>query len=349
MGGVSQLFHSVFDIRLGIGFKILSRGVIFVSIVCAASFVKPDKAGTSLDKHMDKTMLYPAVSGSMMYTWQNRALPICSLQWGGRNTLQKQRLTVMDLVVMTTAMYKGDNASILDFVNQATIGTDLADFRMIELEPFNETCRMGVFQFPSSKINVVAVRGTEISEEIALDLDLFAGIFVFQVFDKLFPLLSVFSERDTQSLVEGMSIRDWFGPPKTLTRVIAKLTEVKANGKAMGYETLVVGHSLGGFVALSAGASAGVQSFGLSPPGQVYVAKRADHDVDDIKWGSAVLVTELDPVPKVDQQVGFVQHMKCASFNPSTCHSPWQSICELYKTCGDARGRRLNPATMKLC
>jgi len=70
---------------------------------------------------------------------------------------------------------------------------------------------------------------------------------------------------------------------------------------------------------------------GIEPP--TSTAWSCDHVFDkSVAWLQQLRIPLL-----LDQQEGTVQKTACTAFNPWTCHTPSQIICELGRKCGPVK------------
>merc|ERR1711920_1118926 len=104
------------------------------------------------------------------------------------------------------------------------------------------------------------------------------------------------------------------------------------------------GHSLGGGIAQVVAAQHSIPALVWSAPGVGFSAYRFDV-LSELSARSVVIVTpDGDPVPRVDEQLGTVQHIECRNKEGKkewsvNCHAIKKSACEVWRVCGDKRHR----------
>mmetsp|Transcript_610 Transcript_610/g.2010 ORF Transcript_610/g.2010 Transcript_610/m.2010 type:complete len:188 (+) Transcript_610:1464-2027(+) len=116
-----------------------------------------------------------------------------------------------------------------------------------------------------------------------------------------------------------------------------------------GFTPVLTGHSLGGGIAQTAGAVFGVATLAFSPIGLSYTEWRVRRALGEAKRDDPLLnhvvsvAPDRDVIPALEPQRGTVQGIQCFAdtlVDPGACHSLLRTTCELYRKCGDPRGRR---------
>ena len=67
--------------------------------------------------------------------------------------------------------------------------------------------------------------------------------------------------------------------------------------------------------------------------GTVYLNKKFDFSIDDLRATSSVTYAQGDVVPTVDTHEGLVQIIQCKSQNAFDCHSLELVLCEIWRNC----------------
>ena len=117
-------------------------------------------------------------------------------------------------------------------------------------------------------------------------------------------------------------------------------------------ELIVTGHSLGGLLASIVTArlkldqkmktipTVPIRSIVFAAPGVYYNNYGFGFDdILDIQRLLINVVSDHDLVPKVDYQVGNTQRINCKHESPGKCHKLEHYTCELWRACGDPKGR----------
>jgi len=142
-----------------------------------------------------------------------------------------------------------------------------------------------------------------------------------------------------------MIAADWTGSAKRAgDRAASTLQRLKLASEAKGYDVMVTGHSLGGLLATIAAAKCNVPVVTFSAPGQLYNARRLGIDKNKVAASVVNVNADGDIVPYADSQLGMAQNIRCSATNALACHMPRVIGCDLYRACGDPRGRLLEEA-----
>lgn len=100
----------------------------------------------------------------------------------------------------------------------------------------------------------------------------------------------------------------------------------------------VVGHSLGGGLAIINGAQEGIKSFALSGPNAMLLRKSLDPTVspEDLDMFTFNVIPEYDAIPIIDDHAQNTQEIRCNAEDSKTtaCHDAQRSICEIIYSCG---------------
>jgi hypothetical protein len=269
--------------------------------------------------------------------------PICQMTFGNPSLDLKRRLTVLDLNVFAAAIYYAEKDHIMEVVLNATSGTDLAgDEELEELESEYTVGRWGIFKIPAAKTRVVAIRGTKTFDDALADADLWMSIKVLQVFSVFVPVLHLLPHSLTARLLQLVSLRRFLDEKRIWFDLVEATRRAKEKSENDGYTIVATGHSLGGGLAQIVGAQLEVPALAWSPVGVMYSHERFSIDLHDVARHVVIVDPNKDLVPRIDEQVGFTQHILCTG-NALECHSVRRSGCEIYRVCGDARGRSMRP------
>merc|ERR1719198_1462558 len=83
-----------------------------------------------------------------------------------------------------------------------------------------------------------------------------------------------------------------------------------------------------------------VRAIAFSAPG-IYYNRDAFglESLDDLQRSLINVIPDNDIIPLVDKQVGKTQRINCDRQNAMYCHQLYQTVCELWRGCGDPKGR----------
>eukprot|EP00931_Biecheleriopsis_adriatica_P014384 TRINITY_DN11615_c0_g1_i1.p1 TRINITY_DN11615_c0_g1~~TRINITY_DN11615_c0_g1_i1.p1 ORF type:complete len:406 (-),score=55.13 TRINITY_DN11615_c0_g1_i1:125-1342(-) len=263
--------------------------------------------------------------------------PICSTTWGNPNVSKVNKFNIFDLAMLAKASYAPQD--LTPFALGAMFnGTELADFEIISNQPDDKLGRCVVVDFPRQKVRVIALRGTAIAKDVYADLSIYASIAVLQFVGHIFPVIDITPIGVLEHLVGKGPAELIFGRDDLLQERFEHARRYKEKATAKGYQTIITGHSLGGAIVGVAAARLGLEGIGFSAPGLRYQAKRMDVTDQDLQYDFTVVQPGNDIVPKIDEQRGMVEWIKC-ELAPLRCHSLVHTTCEMWSQCGDPRGR----------
>jgi hypothetical protein len=267
--------------------------------------------------------------------------PLCSLNYAGIEAAPGQLLSILDLAVMTDAVYLSSKDDMLEAVKCLTNTTNFGEDIEVHVEDPAKVGRLGVFILPRIKTTVVVVRGSHTSGDWLLNFKLWAPAVFYKIVRALMPFGSLIPQDFANALL-SFDRNMLFGVEPVWASSLEAVRRVAQQSRASGYRMVITGHSLGGGLGQFYAAKLGERAVVFSPvgmsltEGRVGIRTRGDLPVENTV---AAIVPWGDLVPMMDDQTGVVQYIQCNTWDPIACHVMKRTACEIYRKCGDAWGR----------
>eukprot|EP00667_Euglena_gracilis_P001399 EG_transcript_1398 len=280
----------------------------------------------------------------------NGQYPVCESRWAARKKLPTGDAYSLDIVDFALMNQLTSLPNVTVVQQQLPVwfpeGWILA-YRSPSMAP-----RFDHFYNPDLETSVVVVRGTKTIGDIVQDLYLWAPAGILQIFSLIVPLLQLLPISVIRWLIAAASFEDWmeaYGHETAWGYQYPVLEYVQAN--CSGHLTYITGHSMGGSIAAVVGINLNLSVVSLSGPGISYsVRKFKVPEAQDWLQRRPILtiMPDNDVVPRIDLQLGLVQHIACHG-DVGYCHDLPSTICELIRTCGDPMGRVVHPKVSAPC
>jgi len=194
--------------------------------------------------------------------------------------------------------------------------------------------------FPKNgNVSYVTIRGTMNNLDMLTDVQLWAPAFLMQGLRELLPfgviwtpamdeLIRIISKVESQSIARVSFYRDTTAFVKYLLKSVPQ--------KYAG--VVVIGHSLGGGLAIITGAQTDVSAVALSGINAMLSRKSFDPpiSVEALNTRTFNIVPERDIVPMIDQKAQNYQNIRCRTELNDVigCHDAFRSLCEILYACG---------------
>lgn len=190
-------------------------------------------------------------------------------------------------------------------------------------------------------VTVVAVSGTDPSkvQDILENIRMWTEPVIMEIFSVIFPIVRAWRRETTASVIGGIhKILRWLAIQDDRWHYVEILNHVCH--LPADREVVIVGHSLGGGIALVVGALSGRHAVAIQPPGLYHaLAKHQEQHSSTMGVGrelhqnSVSLLVESDPISLFDRHGGLVQTIACEAGNAIGCHALEETLCHLIKNC----------------
>eukprot|EP00977_Amphora_coffeiformis_P011779 scaffold2872_cov193-Amphora_coffeaeformis.AAC.2 len=186
----------------------------------------------------------------------------------------------------------------------------------------------------------ILIRGSISPWDFLADAQIWGGTILFQLLREFLPfgdawnpiiphLVKAITRIESRAIDEVSFYKD--------TRQFVELIKSEVDdGLYKG--VALVGHSLGGGLAIINGAQEGVKSFALSGVNAMLTRKSLDPAVspEDLDKFTFNVIPERDIVAKFDDHAKNIQEIRCTAdeSNLAACHDAQRSICEIMYSCG---------------
>lgn len=233
------------------------------------------------------------------------------------------------------------NKSVDEWFGNTTVlnlATNVTEFKTSYVNNTDNTSPVNyrLLEFPDQNLTIVAIRGTANSWDSLADLQLWSSTALAQCVRAILPLGMLWTGILSRivkaiSMIENKALQD--------VSYYRETTAFVESLQSKGYNNIqIVGHSLGGGLAMITGAQTKIPAVALSGPNNMitrgtFLPEITTTDLDEYTFN---IVPDRDPVPRIDDLAENYQRIKCRSTsnNPVLCHSAKRSLCEILFTCG---------------
>eukprot|EP00448_Togula_jolla_P017473 CAMPEP_0170573524 /NCGR_PEP_ID=MMETSP0224-20130122/2813_1 /TAXON_ID=285029 /ORGANISM="Togula jolla, Strain CCCM 725" /LENGTH=626 /DNA_ID=CAMNT_0010896121 /DNA_START=218 /DNA_END=2098 /DNA_ORIENTATION=+ len=300
------------------------------------------------DKGAHPVMTVHATEKTLATEWERQPgfepYPICRLSWGGENA----RLSALDLGAISVLAYEEDcKTKMPDFINRSFARPAI----MEHCAPFAWVPRTLVVYFPpkegssSQGTRVVAVKGTNTPIDVSMDSAIYGMLSILSLLStSVAPVLDLLPHSWLTRLF-------YLSRPDFLDVMLAEVVNLakKLQDEHPEDRVVLTGHSLGGMFAAIAAAQTGLDALVWSAPGNQFLARAFQISLQRAKK-YVVIMPDSDVFPRVDVHMGVLQKIECRdpegnrldTSDTIDCHSPRRSVCEVWRTCGDADKRHFH-------
>lgn len=257
---------------------------------------------------------------------------------------EDEQHAMVDFAFLSTIAYLDDKSALDAATSWFNVEVDIVkpvvhDFsKSYQAEHGASSVAYKLFHFPGQDLNVVSVRGTANSWDALSDAQIWDGAMYSQMVRAALPFGSIWDSLlpylvKAISFIEDNTLKEVTYYKET-TAFVKKLKEDK-------YPNVqIIGHSLGGGLAMITGAQTHVPAIALSGPNGKLSRFTFDPPVnlDDLNEWTFNVIPDRDPVPRIDDLAKNYQRIACRSApnKPVDCHYGKRSLCEILYTCGSS-------------
>jgi len=303
--------------------------LIFTS--CVSRFlIEPETEGSKIFLDIQKSnpnFIQPQIltSDDVEVTY-----PICKKSWKG--------LTVLDFIILAEVAYskREFHDKILEkaFYGSPMNNPNITYYSMDS--NFSGAIQMSFLEifWPQRNLTVISVRGTSNPYEAFIDIMLFYGISLLQIFDLFAPSTSTF----IQAILDPIVYDGILG--KTYSATWNHILKRTQNHGHPG-STILTGHSLGGSLAAIVASRSNATAVTFASPGVTTFVNLINVGKDKYRKGVNTIISQTDII----SNIGMHQNMDtitCKKDESVTCHPLVPHLCTLLQKCGDLRGRNFS-------
>jgi len=278
------------------------------------------------------------------------AYTACRIKWGAPGA----EVDILDLASLSGYAYQPDRAAYEDQLKQSFgPGVEVVSFNHYDSFP-----RIVVTRFDSAQDSrqtlVVAIKGTSSVWDLFADASLYSTTVVLQISSIIgLDLLDLMPNTLIAKIISKMGLKS-VSPMDTGLKKLDRMVQ-KLENRYLHADIVFTGHSLGGALAAVAGARHERPAVVFSAPGGHFIRYRLDHTTRESMYRNVLnIIPDTDPVPRTDRQDATVQRIMCflppspeqrlgyeprSPKNPIDCHMIGKTLCELWRACGDSKGR----------
>lgn len=341
-----MLFYIIFSVTLFLGATVLAQAAIKVDDV----------------KEMG---MYVGGSGPIHNDTMSFTYPVCKLKYGP----PELNLGVLDLAILSKYAYSQDTSVLREGINRSFgikegfwenhgsvelvvneetgNASDFTDLPRIVTTKFISKSRA---DGENDTTYVVAFKGTSTPKEAFADGSFYSGVALLGFISQFIDIFDLVPNRVLASLLDGLRIKSVKEKEDKMLMVATKyIQELKR--KTPKAHIVITGHSLGGGFALALAGITEHNALTFSAPG-THFNRFVFKTNFERSWRNVVNIwPDYDWVPLVDRHDEMVQRIACRDAKTGShrshigCHLMTSTICELWRVCGDQRGRAMTVCT----
>lgn len=181
----------------------------------------------------------------------------------------------------------------------------------------------------------VAVRGTQNAWDLFTDCQLWGAAALLQMIRALLPFGYIWDPILDEMIVLLSKVQS--GSIERLSFYKSTTKFVEYLQESGNYTSItILGHSLGGGVAIITGAQTHIQAVGVSGPNAMISRQRFKVTVEELEQYTFNVIPDRDPIGAIDDPTKNVQRIECRAAQNTVidCHAAVRTLCEAIYVCG---------------
>lgn len=258
-----------------------------------------------------------------------------------RNLDGNLAVSMADYIFLSALVYRTPELSsegLTEWYGEGVLAdrTDIVDrFRSDEEDGVPVYYRLYTHEQEGQTHAAVAVRGTQNAWDLFTDCQLWGAAALLQMIRALLPFGYIWDPILDEMIVILSKVQT--GSIERLSFYKSTTNFVKYLQESGNYKSItILGHSLGGGVAIITGAQTHIQAVGVSGPNAMISRQRFGVTAEELEQYTFNIIPDRDPIGAIDDPTKNVQRLECRAAKNTLidCHAAVRSLCEAIYVCG---------------